>query len=258
MNYHSLIIRPPNYPFSECFVEVARAVDEALNALGAYDPRGIPIVFGAHLEKRLPDKAIIYNTEQKFSWDYLQTLKKHRVWDYSGNNILKLAEAGVKAELCPVAYMPSMTVTLPDTNRLPIDVLMYGCRNERRQHIYEQLNKAGINAYFCSDIWGAKRDAMIARAKIVLNVHFYEEAIFEIFRCAHLMANKKCIVSEIGKDKKLENPCHACVVMSSYDHIVQQCQRVLALPEETREVIRNMGFETFSKTSMVDSLKDLI
>ena len=231
-------------------------MDEALNILGAYDPKGTPIVFGAHLEKRLPDNAVIYNTEQIFQWDYIQTMKKHRVWDYSQKNIKKLAHTGVKPELCPVAYMPSMTIPMPDVPR-DIDVLMYGCRNDRRQHIYEQLNAVGINAYFAFDVWGAKRDALIARAKIVLNVHFYEEAIFEIFRCAHLMANRKCIVSEVGKDIDLEESLYGCIVFAQYEHIVEKCVSLLKYDNVIKDKALS-GFETFSKTSMVNSLKDLI
>lgn len=255
MKYHTQIIRPAEYIHSECFVEVARAVDDALKELYAYDESGTPIIFGAHLEKNLPEDAIIYNSEQIFSWDYMQTLKKHRVWDYSQNNIGMLAEKGVTAELCPIAYMSSMSC-IKAAEEQDIPVLIYGSQNERRMSIYHALKKAGVNVRFAFGVYGEDRDALIARAKIVLNVHYYEEAVFEIFRCSHLMANKKCVVSEFGKDKKLEAPFYDAVCFSSYEYLVDRCVRIIRHKEYT--AVGRKGFNKFSKNSMVDSLRGLI
>lgn len=248
MKYCSLIIRAPGYPHSECFVEVARAMDDALKALDAYDPDGTPIVFGGHLEKRLPEGAIVYNAEQVFSWDYIQTLRKHRVWDYSQNNIESLAAKGIKAKLCPIAYMPSMTCIEP--REQDIDVLMYGSRNERRMKIFNELKTTKIRAEYAFSVYGAGRDALIARSKIVLNVHFYPEVVHEIFRTSHLMTNRVCVVSEKGRGD-VSGPAYY-----PYDYLVGGCWAIL----ETKfyQELGERGFDEFSKTSMVDSLRGLI
>lgn len=259
MKYHAIIINPSDYSHSQCFSAVATAVSDALRELDAYDLDGTPIIFGAHLDKSIPEDAIIYNTEQVFSWDYLQTLKRHRVWDYSGNNIEMLAEKGVKGELCPVAYMPGMTIgdgLNADTQ--DIDVLMYGSQNHRRVKIHNDLVRAGVKARFVFDVYGNSLNEIIARSKIVLNVHFYEEGVHEIFRTSHLMANKKVVVSEKGKDRVLENSYYHAIVFAEYDNIVEQCLHLLALDGIDRKEIGDKGFDIFSKTSMVDSLRGLI
>lgn len=242
-------------------MEVAEAMDDALKALGAFDSEGTPIVFGAHLEKRLPDNALIYNAEQVFSWDYLQTLKKHRVWDYSGNNISALAAKGVKAELVPIAYMPSMTRFNP-ADIQDIDVLIYGSHCERRDRVYNELKRMGVKAEFVFGMYGAERDELIARSRVVLNIHFYPEGVHEIFRTAHLMSNRAFVVSEVGRDLFLEEPLHKNMVFCKYEELANMCTVYLAggYSEESgdRETWRGRGFMNFRKTSMVDSLRGVL
>lgn len=260
MNYHTLIINPPGYSHSRCFTEVARAVDEALNLLGAYDPKGTAIVFGAHLAKKLPHKSVIFNAEQVFAWDYLQTLRTKEVWDYSVNNINTLAKHGIKARHCPVAYMPSMTTFSLQFPEEDIDVLMYGSTCNRREAVYNKLRNAGVNVKSVFGVYGKERDELIARSKIVLNVHFYPEAVFEIFRCSHLIANKKFFISEYGKDTALESPFYPTAVFAKYEDLVEKCLEYLddEYISSQRQGIANAAFEIFKKTSMVESLKGLI
>jgi hypothetical protein len=72
-------------------------------------------------------------------------------------------------------------------------------------------------------------DDLIFRSKIILNIHYYEAAIFEIFRCSYLMANRKCIVSEVGNDKDLENRFTGVIYFSDYSNIVHNCVNLLNL-----------------------------
>lgn len=231
-------------------------MDEALVALDAYDSAGTPVIFGAHLEKRLPADCVIYNAEQVFHWDYLQNLKTHRVWDYSYNNVDKLAYSGVKAEICPIAYMPSMTCIDPvDTQ--DIDVLIYGSKNERRVKVYDELRREGVNAVYATGVYGAERDALIARSKIVLNIHYYPEGIHEIFRTSHLMANKKCVVSESGNDKRLDDSVSGMLLFCHYDFLKSPCGKLLQ-DEVSRRDWEEGSFNDFSNTSMIDSIRGLI
>ena len=52
--------------------------------------------------------------------------------------------------------------------------------------------------------YGGKRDALIARAKVVLNIHYYAAQVFEIVRVSYLLANSKAVVTEIGPDTDLD------------------------------------------------------
>jgi hypothetical protein len=46
------------------------------------------------------------------------------------------------------------------------------------------------------DVWGPARDELIARAKVVLNLHYYEAAIFEQVRVSYLLNNEALVISE--------------------------------------------------------------
>ena len=68
--------------------------------------------------------------------------------------------------------------------------------NERRAAVLNKLRARGLNVVDLFDVYGVDRDAAIARAKVVANIHFYETATFEAVRVSHLLANGVCVVSE--------------------------------------------------------------
>jgi hypothetical protein len=47
-----------------------------------------------------------------------------------------------------------------------------------------------------SRMYGRQRDALLARAKLALNMLFYEDGIFPSLRVAHLVANRVPVISE--------------------------------------------------------------
>ena len=55
-----------------------------------------------------------------------------------------------------------------------------------------------------SGVRGAERDALIARARLVLNLHFYPTAIFELVRVSYLLANGKAVVAECGPETEID------------------------------------------------------
>jgi hypothetical protein len=52
--------------------------------------------------------------------------------------------------------------------------------------------------------YGAGRDALVARSKIVLSMHYYEPAAFEIVRVAYLLANAKAVVAEVNPGETVD------------------------------------------------------
>jgi hypothetical protein len=53
-------------------------------------------------------------------------------------------------------------------------------------------------------VYGQARDALVARARIQLNVHYYEAKVFEVVRVSYLLANGRFVVSETGADAEEE------------------------------------------------------
>ncbi|EOQ14622.1 hypothetical protein KOY_00220 [Bacillus cereus VDM021] len=70
--------------------------------------------------------------------------------------------------------------------------------NERRKAVFDQLKKLApdLNIIFKSNVWGILRNELIARSKIILNIHYYLTGILETPRISHAVANHKFIISE--------------------------------------------------------------
>ena len=135
-------------------------------------------------------------------------------------------------------------------------VLFFGSINERRQKIIDDLRAADIQTVTLVG-YGSYRDKYIQRAKIVLNLHYYDSSIFEIFRVAHLLANEKCVVSESGKDESLEAPYRGAIEFSPYDGIVEKCRELLD-NDTLRDRAEKGGFKAINSRSQKDILEKLL
>jgi hypothetical protein len=226
------IVTPSGYRHSRCFEEVALGLREAFAALGM----DAPIVTDA-LDVR--GTAVV--------------LKHYPVWDYSARNIETLAALGVRASLCGIGYMPGLT-RIPAAAARDIDVLFIGSVNPRRGEVLHEIKAHGAAVHVAFDCYGEERDALIARAKIVLNLHFYPAKLFEIVRVSYLLANRACVVSEMGLDTELEAPFLGGIGFSSYGGLVQACLRLLG-DDAARQRIAAKGFEKMRALSQVDMLR---
>lgn len=224
---------------------------------------------------------------------YLELLKRLPVWDYSLNNIVVLENHGIVAKHVPIGYSKCMSNIKtgrsaaqigggkngkqrvdfaewsgiyppvgPDGKFVQdVDVTFYGSVNDRRNKILEELRRIEIDgkpiivASFLG--YGGFRDKIIARSKIVLNMHYYDSAIFEIFRCSHLFANKRCLVSEMGKDASLEDAYYDTGGFTEYDNLINRCVELLN-DEGERNEVANIGHDIFKKTLQADILKGVL
>jgi hypothetical protein len=272
------IVSPSNYVHSHAFDEHALSLHYAFLYLGYQVPvvrypweiSGTPIVLGANLLPhmtgvRLPPDSILYNLEQIIEgspWlgaGYIDVLRSYQVWDYSRQNIDALRELGIgNTRLCCIGYVPEMSYIrkLPDDAQ-DIDVLFYGSLNSRRLSILDQLKKKDLRVGSFFGVYGMRRDRLVARAKIVINIHFYESRVMEIIRLAHLMANKTFIVSERGNDLELEKPFDDGIVFADHDSLVDECLYYLDNPSE-RKSIAARGYEIFSAHKQTDFLKEAL
>lgn len=269
------VVHPPGYPHSQCFAEVAESIGRSLDIpvtwgmMPAYfsgsefiSSISRPIILGAHLLPpmfSIPHNSYIYNLEvigKHTPIPYLDLMRSANVWDYSQQNIQKLKEYGIEAKHVPIGYHSCLTRISPVPEKTH-DVLFVGSVNERRSKIMEDLLKAGINAHWAFNCYGKERDDLIARSKIVLNMHYYEDAPFEIVRCSYLMSNKVCVLSETGGDIESEKPYYNGVKWADYSNLVDECLYLLD-NKRARNFIANMGYELFTKTSMEANLRGVL
>lgn len=247
-------VRPPGYVHAECLTELAETV-----RYGGRNLEGT-VVIGAHLGGEFPPEAIIYNTEVVrdgawFTREYLHCLGSHCVWDYSEENVRRLAKRGITARYVPVGYVPELT-------RIPraaedIDVLFTGSLNDRRIKILNDLKAAGLNVVHLFGVYGAERDAYIARAKICLNLHFYVPGVFEIVRCSYYFANEKCVVSQRDGDTWIEQDMVDATASVPYDSIVETCVDLLQ-NEWLRKIVASGGRKIFEHRDESEILRDAI
>jgi hypothetical protein len=233
------------------FDEVAEVIRAGLIALGIDCERSVGrlaegrtnIVFGAHLLPPgtvLPDDAVVYNLEQIVDgamWvtpRYLELLRRHRVWDYSARNCSALEHLGVQRPVhVPIGHAPSLERIAPA--REDIDVLFYGAYNARRLTLLARLEQRGWSVARSNGIYGEERDALVARARIVLNVHYYEQSRLEVPRCFYLMANGRFILSETSPDAA-ETGLDPGIAFATYEGMEDACARYLERPEERSRV----------------------
>ena len=200
-------IRPENYPHSAVFDEVVAGLQFGFWELGhsvpiVNEPQPGSLVIGANIVPNIyyPDDCIIFNLEQAggswFNDAYKSLLKNHIVWDYSQKNVDALAKMGIdRVVKCGIGYASNLLM-IPQNVEKDIDVLFYGSINQHRDRILRELEETGLKVVRLFNCYGAERDQIIARSKIVLNLHYYPQQIFEIVRVSYLLANHCFVVSE--------------------------------------------------------------
>ena len=245
-SYCIWIVTPPDYAHSAAFSEVALGLQGGFRELGIRAPvvtaregvRGRAIVLGANLLPRLPGvkppgKSILYNLEQitpGSEWltpGYLRLLRRHRIWDYSRYNIGQLEQLGIRDPVhCPIGFSDRLCRfdTAPERD---IDVLFYGSMNARRLSVLEELVRAGLRVETLFGVYGEQRDAVIARSRIVLNIHYYPSKIFEIVRISYLLANRVCVVSEASPPDSALESVQAGIAQAPYERLADTCRTLI-------------------------------
>lgn len=275
MKFAISIISPPAYRHASVFQEVAETLHYGLLALGHDSvlttqtdlPDRQHITLGAnllvHWVAPLTPNTVLYNFEQIYYGSpwlqpiLLDHLLQFPVWDYSQANIAQLHEMGVAGvQYVPVGYVPELTripIVEPD-----IDVLFYGSLNERREAILQSLTEQGVQVKVVPvGVYGAERDALIARSKIVLNMHFYPAQVFEVVRVSYLLANRRFVISEHSQNGSEAEAFAPGVAFTEYDQLVDTCRAYLSRPQE-RQAIADVGFEIMRSRPEPDYLQPAI
>lgn len=169
------------------------------------------IVLAPHLQHpealaQLPETTILYNWEQLGSGgtglmtdELAELMKRFIIWDYSSRNMKEWElRNATRCVHVPIGYDPALEYLPHQVGETDIDVLFYGSMNNRRAYIIRELQAHRIHVETLFGLYGAARDEAIVRAKLVLNMHYYESSILELPRLSFLWANRKPVVCEIG------------------------------------------------------------
>ena len=258
---------------SQCVREVAETLHYGLLALGHesmltnhlnFDDHHTIVLqphFLSYHGLKPPKHPILYNFEQAYlhsDWmtpELLALYRRYPVWDYSKANIERLVVRGQvpRPIHVPIGYVPALTRIAPVPE--DIDVLFYGAMTDRRCAVLDKLRAKGFRVESLFGVYGASRDAWIARSKIVINIHYSEQAkIFEIVRVSYLLANRRAVVSERGTDPTEERDLEAGIAFAEYDELVDRCVELLCNDGARRELAER-GYQAFSARNQATILQ---
>lgn len=166
----------------------------------------IPIVVGRSPCNHLSDKTfVLWQLDQpkSESRQQLATVKRAlRSWE--------LSEYAVKARAPDNAHVvhlpfPYHGRNLDDNDahqalwcdrERDVDVCMLGAMSKRRTVVAERLRALGLNVFVSNRCWRGAKRAVLERAKIVVNVHFYRSSAQEIQRILESLDAGAFVVSE--------------------------------------------------------------
>lgn len=272
MKFAVTIVSPPNFIHSAAFHEIAETIHYGLIAL-SYDsvlttegnlPGRRHIVLGSnllpHYKLPLADNAILYNLEQVqegsqwFTPAFLELLQRYEVWDYSPQNVERLIHLGVNVSaIVPIGYTSELTrithVAKPD-----IDVLFFGAMNPRRQATIDQMRALGLRVEILYGVYGAERDAIIGRSRLVLNLHYYEAKVLEMARIAYLLANRCVVLSEYSSDTTEDAALADGVAFAQYEALPEMALQLLGAKDKCARLAEN-GFALICSRPITAYLK---
>jgi hypothetical protein len=259
--YRVVLIVPEGYRHSLCFTEAAFLLKNSLTDLGAtcdiaaneMAKDRTNIVLGYHLlgagDHLKAFKYIPYQLEQLSAAEsvFSENIKNvlagaAAVWDYSKENIAFLAQHKIPPLHLPVGYHAGLE-QIPRGQQKDIDILFFGSMCDRRKKVLESLAAAGAKVQALFGVYGKERDAAIARAKIIINIHYYSSKIFEAIRISYLLNNACCVVSE--QSDVFPYP-GVNIPLVPYDRLAEQCCALLSTNTGASEIgLKN--YEEFKK-----------
>ena len=198
---------------------VAKEIEDALRRVGiksriiynmpetGYDD--VPhFVICPQMFERLPGLYVSFQMEQSvssrwFTKEYMRQLENSfAIFDYSLVNIAKLQDMGLHAQQMyhvPVGYMQNYATTM-DAEPALYDVIFYGdIQNARRREFIAELGNV-CKVKVINDLFGAPLHAELARARLVVNIHYYAGALLETTRLWECLSLGKLVVSERSVD----------------------------------------------------------
>lgn len=187
---------------------------------------------------------------------YLEILRRARhVWDYSTTNIAFLRTLGIKrASHVPFCWHPCLD-RIPPAPEKDIDVLFYGMINRRRARVRDALLARGLRVEFRQKIYGAERDDLISRARIVLNLHHFDGfSILEEARVSYLLANRCFVISETAD----VNPYAGGMIFADLDDLPEVCARWLAAGAEARAEVAEKGHAALRRRPLAPFIRDAL
>lgn len=247
------IVQPANYVHSLGLLDPARYLRHQLRRFGMevtlaknrLRADAVNIVLGAHLgfdcTSRRRHACLFLNLEQfgpsgaSLTQAYRDLLRTSGVIDYDARNVASYSDHPEDVPVIPFLHAPylkrpaELNIALEER---PIDLLFFGSMNERRREWIRRIEATGLSVTLLDKpVYGPERDEYIARAKAVLNIHYYEAAVFEQVRVQHCLSLGTPVISEGRSDTRALEAFSAAVDWIDEDSVTAFFSDRFATPD---------------------------
>lgn len=185
---------------------------------------------------KLPGLYIAFQMEQSvssrwFTKAYFTTLENaYAIMDYSQENIRFLQEQSKLSYKqifwTPISNIRSLNRQLEKGIKPSYDVIFYGdVNNPRRQAFIKQI-KRQFSVLILSEVFGEVLYQKLQQGRVVVNIHYYENALLEttrIYECLSLGLN---VISEASSDMAQHSNLQPYVTFTPVNDINAMCQAI--------------------------------
>jgi len=250
--------------------ELGHAVERVAEGL---DPDALNILIGGHLLEgldvdALPPDVVVYNAvpippgglQARFP-AYARLLARNPVWDVSKTSLDALAASSNRGASDGLQHVPPGWV--PALGRVPvvraqdIGILYIGPVDRARWRLLADLEAQGHAVRHVAEVSGTKRDALVARARLVLDLAPLEGQAPEPTRLVYLLANRKAVLAESNAELEDDPILRAGVRLASFDDLTGACQR-LGNDVDGRIALAHRGLEAVRRRDAANVLKQAL
>ena len=177
------------------------------------------------------------------------------IWDYGPSSAQYLRDRGFhRVAYLPPGFHPCLESFRPSPTS-DFDVAFCGAPHPRRKAVLDALAAKGAKVAFIYGIYGGERNAIVARSKIVLNVHAWDDLkALETVRLSLMLANGCFVISEVGD----HNPYGDGLVYAGYDALVEACLDYAKRSREVRDAVAVRGHAALRSIAMVELMRKLL
>jgi hypothetical protein len=222
----------------------------------------------SQVEKLIPrNDSIIYNLEQadhnlNFDNNYINLLKNYEVWDFDYENAKRInAKYNLNIyKILEIGFVNDLQTIIHDNLRNKvIDVLFVGGLNERRRKILNQLKVLGIKVKHIFVSYGQDRDLVIAKSKILLNMHSEDLSMhtLEKVRIGYYLNNGCAVVSEESTNQTENMLWGKAICICKYEELAFKALELLNDPSHIAR-LQVEGLNFFKKRKMEDYLRKVL
>ncbi|ULJ65327.1 glycosyltransferase family protein [Wielerella bovis] len=193
------------------------------------------IVICPQIFRKLPKHYLAFQMEQSvsnrwFTYNYFNRLKHAKfIFDCAIPNLQFLQDNGIpfqKLFYLPVGLLENTERQPENTSSYKYDIAFYGDADcERRQYFLQKLQEK-FSVKIISKVFGEDLYQILNQAKMVVNIHYYENALLETTRIHECLSLNKLVISEIGSDQKEHTHLNDLVDFVAVDDVDAMIKRV--------------------------------